>query len=513
MVQTQIERQYRDLSYNSRIMPDFAPFNAQLDALDAAWIARIEALIADATIPQIAAHFRSGALSSVDLTLYYLHRIRAIDVDRYNSVLRLNPDALVMAARADAERETADAALNILHGIPVLLKDNIGTGDAMPTSAGAVALADSYAGRDAFIVARLREAGAVILGKNNLSEWANFMTFESANGFSALGGQTRNAYGRFDVGGSSSGGAVSVALNLATVSVGTETSGSLIYPASQNSVATFKPSLGLISRDRIIPITAAQDSAGPMARNMTDLAYLLDVLAVADPDDPAAADVAPLFDLRFADVLDADALRGVRVAVIAHDEPYREGDAAIRQQVIERLRLAGAEVVEIAPLPYPVDMFRVLFYGFHSGVNDYLRAVDAPFATLADVVAFNAADRANRAPYGQSILEASLQFEINETMAAHYAQNVAHNRAVTRDIISAALADNDARLLIDLSNYSTAVYASAGTPALNIPAGYRSDGEPLGVTLMGDWLDDAFVIAAGYALEGVAPVRRPPPLD
>lgn len=513
IVQTQIERQYRDLNYSGKITPDFAPFAAQLDALDAAWLARVEALVADATVPQIAAHFASGALSSVDLTLYYLHRIRALDVDRYNSVLRVNPSALEMAARADAERETADAALNVMHGIPVLLKDNIGTGDDMPTSAGALALADSYAGRDAFIVARLREAGAVILGKNNLSEWANFMTFASANGFSVLGGQTRNAYGRFDVGGSSSGSAVSVALNLAMVSVGTETSGSLTYPASQNSVATFKPSIGLVSRDHIIPISSAQDSAGPMARNMTDLAHLLDVLAADDPDDPASSDVAPLFDVRFADVLDADALRGVRVAMVAYDEPYRDGDDAIRQDVIERLRMAGAEVVEIAPLPYPVDMFRVLFYGFHSGVNDYLRAVDAPQRTLADVVAFNAADATNRAPHGQSILEASLQFEINPTMAAHYAENVAHNRAVTRDIIGAALADNDARLLIDLSNYSTAVYASAGTPALNIPAGYRADGEPLGVTLMGDWLDDAFLISAGYALEQVASVRRPPPLD
>lgn len=511
-VQFQIDRQYREFAYEGKLSLDFTPFEAALTAFPAERIAQIDDLLNGATIPTIQAAFADGRLTSRELTLYYLHRIRQIDVDGYNTILRLNPDALIIAEQMDAERAAGDVR-GMLHGIVVTLKDNIGTGDRMPTAAGSAALADSYADRDAFIVTRLRDAGAIILGKNNLSEWANFMTFDSANGFSVLGGQTRNAYGRFDVGGSSSGGGASVALNLTTVSVGSETSGSLVYPASQNSVATFKPSLGLISRDRIIPITDAQDTAGPMARNMTDLVHLLDALSAYDANDPLADGVRDLFNQTFADLLNADALRGVRVGVVNRESEFREGDNLIRQAIVDGLRRAGAEVVDVRPLPYDVDMFPVLFYGFHVGVNEYLRTVNAPLQTLTDIMNFNAEDLANRAPYGQTIIEAAVQFEINPTMQALYDQLVESNRATTRAAIRASLQDNNVRLLVDLSNYATAVYASAGTPALNIPAGYRASGEPNGATLVGDWLDDAFIISAGYALEQALDARREPSLD
>jgi amidase len=508
-IQTQIKRQYRRFSYSGQRTLDFGPFEAALADFTAA--DAIAGYVTGATIPQIQAHLAAGRLHSEDLTLFYLSRIRAYDVDNFNSMIELNPDALTLARQADAERQDGTVR-GPLHGIPVTLKDNIGTGDAMHTSAGAAALRDHISDRDAFIVTRLREAGAVILGKNTLSEWANFMTFESANGFSVLGGQTHNAYGRFDVGGSSSGSAVAVALNFAAAAVGSETAGSLIYPASQNSIVTFKPSLGLISRDRIIPITGAQDTAGPMTRTVTDLAVMLNALAGVDPADALTEAVASIAETDFTAGLDADALRGVRVGVVRREEPPRAGDDAIRQGAVETLNAAGAQVIDIPPLGglEDINVYGVLLFGFHAGVNAYLHATDALVKTVADIVAFNAADAANRAPYGQTILEATLNFDLNPTMHQLYADLVAANRAAGRASITAALDDHDIAFIVDISNYSTIPYAIGGNPALNLPAGYRESGEPVGVTIIGEWLDDARVVCAGYAFEQANPIRQDP---
>ncbi|MCB0801417.1 MAG: hypothetical protein KDB91_13015, partial [Bacteroidales bacterium] len=249
---------------------DFAPFQAALDAYTPAQAAALDALIRGKTIPELQALMDSGDLTATDLVVYYLDRIRRYDVDKLNAVLELNPAALEIAQALDAER-TAGAVRGPMHGIPVLLKDNIATGDAMHTAAGAAVMLDWEPDRDAFLVAQLRAAGAVILGKANLSEWANWMGGCVPNGFSANGGQTRNPYGPYETYGSSSGSAVAVAADLATVSVGTETQGSIIMPAGINAVVGLKTSLGLVSRDHIIPLLPAQDVPGPMGRTVTDV--------------------------------------------------------------------------------------------------------------------------------------------------------------------------------------------------------------------------------------------------
>ncbi|MFW5691709.1 MAG: amidase family protein, partial [Chloroflexota bacterium] len=377
------------------------------------------------------------------------------------------------------------------------------------------ALASSRADADAFIVSRLRQAGAVILGKVNLSEWANFMTSASANGFSTVGGHTRNPYGRFDVGGSSSGSAVAVAAGFAPLTVGTETAGSLVYPASQNAVVTLKPSVGLISRDRIIPITDRQDTAGPMARTVREAALLAGVLSGLDAADPITAQAEQISAIDYTAFLDVDALRGVRVAVVSREEVYREGDAAIVEAVIARLTAAGAEVVTVPPLEMRIDYLPILFYGFHAGVNHYLQTVaqNTPVRTIEELIAFNAADMDNRAPFGQDLIERALTYELTTEEQADYDQTAESNRETAGAMIREVLNTHNAAIMVDLSNYSTAIYAPAGFPAVTLPAGYRETGEPIGVTLIGDYLDDPRLLAYAYALEQVEPVRRPPPLD
>ncbi|MCB0034587.1 MAG: hypothetical protein KDE51_11230, partial [Anaerolineales bacterium] len=270
-VNRQVERQYGDVAYTGKRPLDLAPFAAALADFSERQAAAVGELISGKTIIALQSLFASGQLSTTELVLFYLQRIGRYDDHRLNSFLAVNPDALKIAQQLDEER-AAGQVRSRLHGIPVLLKDNIATADRMPTTAGAAVLANATTKRDAFIAQRLREAGAVILGKGNLSEWANFMTSTSANGFSVLGGQARNPYGRFDVGGSSAGSAVAVAADLVTISIGSETAGSIVYPASQNAVVGLKPSLGAVSRDHIVPITAAMDTAGPMGRTVTDVA-------------------------------------------------------------------------------------------------------------------------------------------------------------------------------------------------------------------------------------------------
>ena len=326
----------------------------------------------NATVIDIQGYFADGRLSSAELTLYYLHRIQKYDPDKLNSILTLNPDAFKIAKQRDQERKSkmplgAAASRTVnpksLHGIPILLKDNIGTGDQMPVTAGAAVLADHYSDRDAFIVARLREAGAVILGKANLSEWAYFMNRNAPSGYSALGGHTRNGYGRFDAGGSSSGSGVAVAANFATLAIGTETAGSLIYPSSQNSIYTLKPSLGLISRDRIIPITAAQDTAGPMTRTVTDLALLLNVIAGVDDNDPLTHEAASIASSDFTDFLDPNGLQGIRIGIVLPERneeqqaDFAKYNQALFENAVAALEAAGAVVKEIAYQPNRLDYY------------------------------------------------------------------------------------------------------------------------------------------------------------
>lgn len=493
---------------------DYTPFATALDALPPGRIAALDAAVQGAPLRLIQALLASGETTSAELTAYYIERIRRIDGGRYNTVLELNPDALAVAEALDAER-AAGRLRGPLHGIPILIKGNIATGDRMHTTAGAYVLRDAYADRDAFLVMQLRAAGMVILGKSNLSEWSNFYALRSINGFSVLGGFTRSPHGSFDVGGSSSGSCAAVALGLAPVSIGSETTGSITYPASQNGVVGLKPSVGLLSRDRIIPISDAFDTAGPIGRTVSDVAHVMTALAAQrDDSDPASADASRLIGVNFAADFAEDALQGVRVGVVLYAEPLREGDALIRKQVVERLQAAGATVIDIPPMSefagkenddrLSQDSHTVMTLGYRLGVEAYLASQGdrVPVQTLEEIVAFNAEDPANRIPFDQELIVASSQ--VTDEQLADYGKLAAHTKADYARYIDSALAQHDVAFMADFSNYASPYHSRAGYPALTMPVGRRASGEPLGVTFFAGWLSDADLLRWGFAFEQAA---------
>jgi amidase len=532
--------------YNAKRPLDLSAFADALAAFDPARGAELDALLASKAIPEIQALLDGGDLTSVELVTYYVDRIQRYDVDRLNSVIELNPQVLADAAAADAAR-SAGMVLGALHGIPVLLKDNIATGGGMHTTAGAFALKDWQPDRDAFLVQQLRAAGALIFGKANLSEWANYMDPCMPSGFSVVGGQTRNPYGPHETYGSSSGSGVSVGANLATVAVGSETSGSLIQPARVNSIVGMRPSLGLISRDFVVPLGPHLDTPGPMGRSVTDVAILLNALAGVDENDPKTADAAALAGVDFTGYLSLDEARKVRVGVIlptqqlagivASVQPALEaslGRAPTEEEVqeflataflpaiggdqspaIEALKAQGIEVVVIddGALPWP-DMDTAqpqLPYDFKAGVADFFAKVGegAPITGLADVIAINNEDPANRAPYSQNYLEWSVADELTPE---EFARVQATAAALGETWMRTILEQNDVDILVTGMKYSGNAGA-AGVPALTIPNGFDPNGRPQGIILSGPYLSDPQLLAVGYALEQALNGRVEPDLD
>lgn len=477
---------------------DFSPFLTGLATLTSERAQALDERLHGATIPDIQRWIAKGELTSVELMRYYLARIKRLDVGRLNSVIELNPDALSIAEALDQERQ-AGKLRGPLHGIPVLLKDNIGTGDQLHTTAGALALSDAHADRDAFLVSRLREAGAIVLGKTNLSEWANYMSNHSVNGFSVVGGQTRNPHGPFDVGGSSSGSAVAVAAGFAPLAVGTETYGSIINPAGQNAVFGLKPSLGLISRDRIIPITDATDTAGPMACNMTDLSLLFSALVGPDPHDPMSQTAYASSDQEIVPGAQAERLNGLRIGWL-QPELQRSGAQQVYAHAIDALQSAGAAVMKVPFAPPKIAFDPLMRFGFKTGVNAYLAATQAPIASLAAIVAFNRQNLRQRAPYGQQRLEKALQETISQ---ADYNRLVQENRAAALAAVRKVLADNHLEALLTFDAFSTfgGVFPMAGVPTLSVPAGQRASGEPVGMVLIADYLQDGRLLTIASAFE------------
>ncbi|MCB9160681.1 MAG: amidase [Caldilineaceae bacterium] len=518
--------------YSAKLVRDFAPFQAALDAYTPAQAEARATLVQDKTIPELQTLMDDGALTATDLVVYYLDRIHRYDVDKLNAVLELNPAALEIAQALDDER-AAGIVRGPMHGIPVLLKDNIATGDAMHTAAGAAVMLPWQPERDAFLVAQLRAAGAIILGKANLSEWANWMDSCMPNGFSTNGGQTQNPYGPYETYGSSSGSAVAVAADLTTVSVGTETQGSIIMPAAINSVVALKTSLGLVSRDHIIPLLPAQDVPGPMGRTVTDVAILLGAMTGVDANDPATTAAAALTGTDFTRFLLPDALAGVRVGVpvwtaalldeyidgleiedadvLAQLRAIMDANAATQQALVARLTAAGVTVVEfpITDLPEGIPIVDTLTAGYKAAINAFLADLGeaAPVASLAEIIAFNQADLANRAPYGQDHLEAS---QASDLSGAALESVLAENRATARARIDALFARYELDVVAaDLGQ----LYAPAGYPALTVPAGYAADGTPQSLVLVGRYLAEPQLLAVGYAYEQATQARVAPDLD
>ncbi len=498
--------------YAGRREPDFSPFQARLAELGEARARELDALLEDASILDIQRSFDTGRLSSEELLLHYLRRI--LDYDgALHSVSELDPDAILAARRLDAERARGELR-GPLHGIPILLKDNISAGGALHTTAGAKALERLRASDDAFLVRRLREAGAVVIGKAAMSEWANYISSRLPNGFSSVGGQVRNPYGAFDVSGSSSGSAVAVAANLVTAAVGTETWGSLIAPASQNSIVAVKPSMGLVSRAGIIPMVEAQDTAGPMARSVMDAAILLEVLSGEDANDPATGRVRRAVDFHRG-LREAEDLTGRRVGVVRLRGDVAEGDGEMLDAALAVLEKCGAQLIELPPVALldiradRGDFFLLADHDFRRGVDALLEATGAPVRSLAQVIAWNAEDPEKRAPFGQDLLIGAQGSGTTET---EYRATRARSITRSRERIDGWLADHRLDMLVAIGMPFYVNYPAAGYPAVSVPAGYRPSGEPVGLAFIGGYLEERALIRAAFAFEQEARARRAPQL-
>ena len=470
---------------------------------------------------ELQAAMAAGEVDAATLTAHFLARIAAIDDagPRLNAVIELNPDADAIAARLDRER-SAGTVRGPLHGIPVLLKDNIDTDDGMATSAGSLALVDHRPGRDATLVARLREEGAVILGKTNLSEWANFRSSHSTSGWSARGGQTRNPFvlDRSPCG-SSSGSAVAVAAGLAPLAVGTETDGSIVCPAAVNGVVGIKPSLGLVSRHGIIPIAASQDTAGPIARSVADARVLLRAMQGADPADPVTARVPRDLWQR-----PPTGLAGARIGVLRPASNMHPGQRRVLEAAVQRLRAAGAEVVDPLALPTAGQFgdaeFTVLLYEFKDGLERYLRDTDAPVPTLDALIAFNDAHAGEEQPwFGQDVFrDAAAKGGLDEPAYAQAREKA--RRLAGAEGIDALLQTHRLDALVAITtgpawsidpvhgdHYpggSSSAAAVAGYPNVTVPAG-QVHGLPVGVSFIAGAFDDARVIGLAESFEATGP--------
>jgi amidase len=486
------------------------------------------------TILELQHKMAAGEPSARSLVEAYLQRIEEIDRSgpTLRSVIETNPDALKIAGELDAERQ-ARGARGPLHGVPILLKDNIDTGDRMLTTAGSLALAAAPAPEDAVVAAKLRAAGAVILGKANLSEWANFRSTHSVSGWSSRGGQTRNPHALDrNPCGSSSGSAVAVAANLCAAAVGTETNGSIICPAHTNGIVGLKPTVGLVSRTGIVPIAHSQDTAGPLARTVEDAAVLLGAMVGSDPRDPATAAIADLPPGNdYTRFLDADGLRGARMGIARNFFGFNPRVDGVIEAAIAAMREAGAEIVDPVPLEMPQDVkehaLEVLLYEFKAGLNQYLaeRRPDFTLRTLADIIAFNDEHADEVMPYfGQELM--SMAEAKGPLTGEDYLQALATiQRMAGEEGIRAALRAGNLDALVApsggpawLTDYvngdhhvggSSTPAAVAGYPSITVPAGYVW-GLPVGISFFADAFSEAALLRLAYAFEQQTGVRRPP---
>ena len=464
-----------------------------------------------ASIADLQAAMRSGRLTSARLTSAYLDRIRAYD-KATNAVRMVNPRALAVAARLDRER-AAGRVRGPLHGVPILLKDNIGTDD-MPTTAGSIALAGSVPKHDAFLTARLERAGAVVLGKTNLSEFANWVDLNMPNGYSSLGGQVKSAYSFGDPSGSSSGSGVAGSMAFAAGTFGSETSGSILSPSSVNGLVGVKPTRGLISRAGVIPLAEGFDTAGPMTRSVGDAAALLAATAGTDPRDPATAEAsAHVGD--YANAARARSLKGVRLGYSASAaEGLSARQVKVFQAALADLRRLGAtlvdtDVVENGGLAGLAEL-GLIPNDFKANLNHYL-ATEIPtprsgVKTLSDIIAFNS-KHPDKVKYGQSLLQASDAMPGERTSASGGALAL---RTTTGAIIDGALAKDDLDAIVAPGPAYANAGASAGYPTVIVPAGLAGDTSPMGVSFLGTEWSEATLLRIAGAYEAASKRRVPP---
>ncbi len=513
--------------------PSASPWAAQARTVGAA--------VYEASIASLQQMMTAGALTARDLVTAYTARIQQMDAQgpRLRSVIELNPDALAIAAALDAER-AAGTVRGPLHGIPILVKDNIDTADGMHTAAGSLALLDSRPPRDATVVQRLRAAGAIILGKANLSEWAFFRSEYGACGWSGRGGQARNPYVLDrSPGGSSAGSAAAVAASFAAAALGTETNGSIVCPSSLCGVVGIKPTVGLTSRAGVIPIAHSQDTVGPHARTVADAAILLGALTGVDPADPATAASAGQAHADYTPFLEPAGLAGARIGVARRAFGHHPATDHIIESMLDVMREAGATISDPADLPTAEEIaaapskLTVLLYEFKADLNAYLatrlprdgRGAAPQVRTLADLIAFNRAHAAAEMPYfGQELLELAeakgplTDQDYQDALATNHrlSRALGLDAALDRDHLDALVAPTYGPAWpIDVVNGenprggSSTPAALAGYPLLTLPVG-QVHGLPVGLTFMGRAFSEPTLIRLAYALEQRIAGRQPP---
>lgn len=481
--------------------------------------------LVEATIPEIRAALDSGLLTSKELVQLYLNRIDAYD-NIINAIREINTKALQTAKKLDVKR-TLKGSRGPLFGIPILLKDNINTADE-PTTAGSLALQGSIPPYDAFITKKLRQAGAIILGKANLTEYANYLTVGMPSGYSSLGGYVFNPYdprplpggdGRpvLDPSGSSSGPAAAVAANLVTVAIGTETSGSILSPSNQNSLVGIKPTVGLVSRYGIIPIAHSQDTAGPIARTVTDAAIVLGALTGVDPNDPATSTSEGHFYTDYTQFLQVDGLKDARIGVPRdyYWDSLTPEQKTIVEDAITQMKNLGAEIIDTnIPTARELATFNssVLSYEFKQDLNAYLSTLgpNAPVKTLADIIAFNNAHPQTALKYGQTLALASEARDLEQDQPQYLADRATDLRLAKDEGLDFIIDNYNLDAVLFPGSRGAAIGAKAGYPSIIVPAGYLSTGAPYGITLLGKAYSEPTLISLAYSYEQATKVRQAP---
>jgi len=483
------------------------------------------------TISSLRKKLNSGEYTSQQLVELYLKRIESVDLNgaKLNSIIEINPDAIAIAAAMDKELK-AGKIRSPLHGIPVLIKDNIDTADKMQTTAGSLAMLGNIASNDAFVVAKLREAGAIIIGKTNLSEWANFRSTQSSSGWSSRGGQSKNPYILdHNPCGSSAGSGVAVSANLCVVAIGTETDGSIVCPASVNGIVGIKPTVGLVSRSGIIPISNTQDTAGPMARTVADAAILLGVMAAIDKNDNVTLESIGKTKKDYTGFLDANALKGKRIGVEKKLQGTNKNINLLLEDAINLLKKQGAIIVDIEYIEKINALgqaeFEVLQYEFKEGLNKYLATSNAKVKNLKEVINFNNRNEEKAMPYfNQEILESS-----NEKKGLDdnkYVESLTASFDGSKSILDAVFEENKLDAICGITmgpscsidviygdkwgSYSlTSPAAMSGYPHITVPCGQAYD-LPVGLSFFGTPYSEGELIGLGYAYEQASQKRTRP---
>ena len=486
----------------------WAPFTKDLEDFSEDTYNSLKPLILEQDIPTLQKEINQGLLSYENLVKFYLYRIRKFDRANelsLNSIIALNPNIISEAKQKDRELRNR-MVKRPLFGMPILLKDNINTA-GMPTTAGAVALQNNINTEDAFIVKQLKQQGALILGKANLSEWANYFSENSSNGYSAIGGQTFNPYGRrtIDTGGSSSGSGVAVAANFCVAAVGSETSGSILSPSSKNSVVGFKPTIGLLSRSGIVPISSTLDTPGPITKNVIDNALLLDAMFGQDKTDSKS--IYAIWEPGFySEDIKVNDLKGRRFGVLKdlmQDTLYVNAVAVLKQK--------GAEIIEIEKDKIELTEFRrLLNLDMKNDLPMYLSTWADTLVTMnsvQDVIEFNKLDSLNKMPYGQKIFEGIIE---DSASAEEFEAIKVKLKSIGRQYFDIPMDELQLDGMLSINNYHAGFAAVAEYPALTVPMGYTEKGVPEGLTFIGRPLQEKFLLQWAYVYEQASKMRKFP---